>query len=260
MRFFPSRRGLRALKRSPRVFIPAPAGRQIVVPFRPVSTLLIVALVFLSIFLALRSDIFQVKALEFELEEVSDEALVRQRVMEEVMGRSIFFLNASKVEDSIKSDFPTIKEVTLEKRLPDKLVIRISVRVPLAVVEDKDGDRFQVDQGGFLFKESGQENLPVIKLGVDFDGAVGLSVSDKGVCSYLETLDLATQKGFGVRAIYLNSTSIELRLDGTVVWLSAEAEISSQLELLTNLLQRYKLGGTTPKSVDLRFSRPVVRL
>ncbi len=224
MRLFPSRRRLKTLRRSPRFFISAPTGRQIVVPFRPVSTVLIVVLALLSVFLALRSDIFQVKALEFELEEIADETLVRQRVMEEVMGRSIFFLNTSKVENSIKGDFPTIKEVILEKKLPDGLYIAVNVRVPLAVVEDKDGDKFLVDQEGFLFEEGAGENLPVIKLGGDFDGAVGLSVSDKGVRSYLETLELAAQKGFVVRAIYLNSTTIELRLEGTVVWLSALRE------------------------------------
>ncbi len=259
MRFFPNRRKLRKLQRSSRVFVPV-SGRQIVVPFRPLSTLLILFLTLLSGFLFLHSDIFQVKRLEFEFEEVADEALVRQRIMEEVLARSIFFLDSSDVESKIKESFPTIRAVFLEKSLPDRLSIKVAVRVPLAIVEDENGFRFLVDEDGFLFREVGKEKLPVIKLGEDFEGRVGLTVDEQGVAGYLETLDLAAEKGLETKAIYLRLSTIELRLKGTVVWLTTEDKISPQLELLTQLLQRYKLNGQTPKSVDLRFTRPVVRL
>lgn len=260
MSLLPGRKRLRALRRSPKIFIPAVSGRQIVVPFRPFSLVLIIFLSFLSFFLFLRSDIFQVKALEFEFEEVSDEALVRQRITEEVISRSIFFLDPSKVEQKIKDDFPTIRAISLEKKLPDRLLIQVAVRVPLAIVEDGGKNHFLVDGEGLLFRQASGEELPVIKLGEDFAGEVGFQISEQGVTSYLETLGLAEQKGLKTVAIFLRSTTVELRLKKTVVWLDVEKGITAQMELLTQLLQRYKLSGRTPKSVDLRFSRPVVRL
>ena len=255
------RRRLQVLRRSPRVFIPI-GPRQVVVPYRPISTLLIIFFATLSVFLFLRTDIFQVKALEFEFEQLADEALVRQRISEEVLARSIFFLDSGKVEEEIRGNFPTVKAVEIEKNLPDRLVIRISVRQPLAIIEDKNQARFLVDQEGLLFRQAAEEALPVIKLFEDFEGTVGtkLEISEQGISGYLKTLDLVSQKGLETKAIYLRSQTIELQLVKTTVWLSAEKEIEGQLEMLTEILQRLKLNGKTPKTVDLRFSRTVVKL
>lgn len=260
MRFFPRRR-LQVLRRSPRVFVPI-GPRQLVVPYRPISTLLIIFLSILSVFLFLRTDIFQIKALEFEFEKLEDEALVRQRISELVLARSIFFLNPVKVEQEIKGNFPTVSAVSVEKKLPDRLLIKISVRKPLAIIEDKNKINFLVDQEGLLFRRAGGESVPVIKLSEDFEGAVGmkLGVDEQGIASYLQTLDLVSQKGLETKAIYLRSQTIELKLVETTVWLSTEKSIEEQLEMLTQILQRLKLKGKTPETVDLRFSRTVVKL
>ncbi|GMR18949.1 MAG: hypothetical protein BMS9Abin34_071 [Patescibacteria group bacterium] len=255
MRFFFGRRKRRPLRHPVRIFTPGSSRRPSF--FAPA---LIIFLTVLSGFLFLRSDIFQIKALEFEFEEIADEALVRQRIMEEVLARSIFFLNPSAVEIKIKDIFPTIRSVQLEKKWPDRLTVAVAVRVPLAIVEDGSGSRFLIDGEGVLFREAGGEKLPVIKLADDFEGVVGLEIDKQGVAGYLDTLNLAAEKGLKPQAIYLRSTSIELRLKGTVIWLDAEGDIPSQMDLLTELLKRYKLSGRTPKTVDLRFARPVVRL
>src|SRR3990170_6832861 len=144
------RRRLQVLRRSPRVFIPI-GPRQVVIPYRPISTLLIIFFATLSVFLFLRTDIFQVKALEFEFEQLADEALVRQRISEEVLARSIFFLDTGKVEQEIKDSFLTVSAVSIKKEIPDRLLIRVSVRRPLAVIADKNKVRFLVDQEGLLF-------------------------------------------------------------------------------------------------------------
>ena len=256
--FFPRRR-LQMLRRSPRVSVPF-GPRQLVIPYRPISTILIIFLSLLSLFLFLRTDTFQVKALEFEFEQLADEALVRQRISEEVIARSIFFLNTGKVEQEIKENFLTVNAVSIEKKLPDRLLIKVSVRKPLAIVADKSKNQFLVDHEGLLFRSAAGETLPVITISEDFEGAVGAVIDGRGISGYLQTLDLVSQKGLETKAIYLRSETIELRLKKTVVWLSADRVIEEQLELLTQILQRLKLGGRTPKSVDLRFSRPVVKL
>ena len=256
--FFPRRR-LQVLRRSPRVSVPF-GPRQLVIPYRPISTILIIFLSLLSLFLFLRTDTFQVKALEFEFEQLADEALVRQRISEEVIARSIFFLNIGKVEQEIKENFLTVNTVSIEKKLPDRLLIKVSVRKPLAIVADKSKNQFLVDHEGLLFRPAAGETLPVITISEDFEGVVGTVIDGRGISGYLQTLDLVSQKGLETKAIYLRSETIELRLKKTIVWLSADRVIDEQLELLTQILQRLKLGGRTPKSVDLRFSRPVVKL
>ncbi|MEX2053642.1 MAG: FtsQ-type POTRA domain-containing protein [Patescibacteria group bacterium] len=260
IRFF-QRRRLQMLRRSPRIFVPV-GSKQVVIPYRPISTLLTIFFATLSVFFFLRSDIFQVKALEFEFEQLADEALVRQRISEEVLARSIFFLDSKKVEEEIKVNFPTVKAVVIEKNLPDRLVIKIAVRQPLAIIEDKNQARFLIDQEGLLFRTAGEESLPVINLSDDFEGAVGtrLAIDEQGIAGYLETLDLMSQKGLETKAIYLRADTIEIRLAKTTVWLNAGREIEGQVGLMTEILRRLKLKGKTPKIIDLRFSRTVVKL
>ncbi|HEB13795.1 MAG TPA: FtsQ-type POTRA domain-containing protein [candidate division WWE3 bacterium] len=251
------RKRRRFFRHVPRVFSPSYSSGRSLNKFLLAAVLVLIAA---CGFLLLRSDIFQVKKMDFEFEQLADEALVRQRILEEVVARSIFFLNSQAVEENIKADFPTIKSVGVEKKLPDRVFIRVAVRVPLAIVQDGSGEKFLVDEEGFLFREAQKEKLPVIKLGESFEGQVGDFVSGEGVAGYLETLDLAAEKGLETKAIFLRSSTIELKLKKTTVWLDAENKISPQIDLLTQLLQRYKLNGKVPKSVDLRFARPVVRL
>lgn len=266
---------LRTLQRSPRFSLSA-SGRQIIIPFRPLSLLLILILTFLSGFLFLRSDIFLVKTLDFQFEkdeggsslDSAAQALVRQRLMEEVLARSIFFLDVAAVEGRIKENFPTVKAVSLQKLWPERLFVKVTVRVPLAIVEDRNKERFLVDEEGFLFRKAASELLPVVSLGTDFLGGIGMIVGDtSGLKGYLETLRLVGEKGLKTVAIYLRPTAIELQLEatpaggqGTAVFLDPGKNITEQVELMRELLQRYRLNGQTPHVVDLRFGRPVVKL
>ena len=242
-----------------RVFMPL-AGKHVVIPFKSFSLIIIFLLLLLNAYFFLRSDIFLVKNLDFAFEELADEALVRQKIAEQVLARSIIFLDTGSVEQAILGEFPTVREVAIERQIPDRLKIKVSVRQPLAIVEDGAGGRFLIDKEGLFFREAAQEKIPVIKLPEGVVGEVGKNVSGGSVLGYLRTLELVAEKGLTARGLYLHPSSLELRLTKTTVWLSAESDIEYQLEVLNQILKRYKVAGQTPKSVDLRFARPVVRL
>ncbi|KKW05660.1 MAG: hypothetical protein UY40_C0012G0007 [candidate division CPR1 bacterium GW2011_GWC1_49_13] len=254
--FFKRRRRERSIAR---VFLPA-AGKQVVIPFKSFSLIIIFLLLLLNAYFFLRSDIFLVKNLDFAFEELADEALVRQKIAEQVLARSIIFLDTTEVASTILAEFPTVREVSIARQIPDRLKITVSVRQPLAIVEDERGGRYLIDKEGLFFREAGQEKIPVVKLPEGVVGEIGKVVSEQSVLSYLRTLELVAEKGFKAQGLYLHPSSIELRLVKTKVWLSAETDIEYQLEVLSQILKRYKVSGQTPRSVDLRFARPVVRL
>lgn len=260
-----SRRKLKKLQRSPKIFVPIPSGRQLVVPFKPLSLFLIIFFFSTTIFFLLRSDIFQVRALNFKFEGLAegmrlpDEALVRQRISEEVLGRSSIFLDPGKVEEKLKREFLTVKALGISKRFPDGLLIRVSARVPLAQVRAEE-KLLLVDSEGLLFREAEDEKLPIIDLGEVFEGALGETVGGEEVRAYLEVLDLVGEKGLATSSITLKPEMIELKLkDGPAVFLSAKDPILGQIELFSQILKRYQIAGRVPKYLDLRFSRPVVR-
>jgi len=277
MRWFRTpRRRLSKLRRSPKIFVPGPSGRQLVIPFRPISAVLIVFLFASTVYFLLRSDVFQVKELRFKFEkpafaeaseggssmllDPSEEALVRQRISEEVLGRSTIFLDSEGVEERIKQEFPTIKAIEVEKELPASLSISVSVRVPLARVVVGENKALLVDAEGLLFREASDESLPTVDLGESFAGVLGEVIGGDEVKAYLETLDCVGEKGLGVVSISLKPGAIELELEsGPTVLLSVERSSAEQVEILVKLLKRLRTTGRVPVVVDLRFVWPVVR-
>ncbi len=260
--FLPKRlqRRLGAIRRSPKIFVPGPSSRQIVVPFKPLSLFLIVLFFSTSVFFFLRSDIFQVKNLEFEFQELANEALVRQRISEEVLGRSIIFLNTSAVEAEIKREFLTIEAIKIAKKLPDQLFINVSVRIPLGRVKAGEGKQILVDSSGLLFREASGEKLPLIDLGESFSGSLGEVVGGQEVQAYIETLRIIEEKGLETTSISLERGMIRLKLKtGLVVLLSVEKSVGEQIDLLIKIIKRYRIKGRVPARVDLRFVRPVVK-
>lgn len=217
-------------------------------------------------FFLLRSDIFQARTLAFEFEgliegaKLADEALVRQRIAEEVLGRGTIFLDSRRVEEKIKKEFLTVKAIGIVKKLPDRLFIKVSVRVPLAQVKAKEGKLLLVDVEGLLFRETSGENLPIIDLGGTSGGSLGEVIGGEGVRAYLEVLSVVREKNLVTSSITLKPEMIELVLkDGPSVLLSVENPVAEQIELLAQILKRYNVAGRVPRQVDLRFSRPVVR-
>lgn len=254
-------RRLGKLRRSPKIFVPIPSDRHLVIPFKPLSLFLIIFFFTTTVFFLLRSDIFHAKKLEFKFEELADEALVRQRISEEVLGRSTVFLNPAVVEEKIKREFLTVKAIEIIKKFPDRLLINVSVRIPLGRVRTRGGKQLLVDAQGLLFREASGEKLPVIDLGESFSGSLGEVVGGREVWAYLEALRIIKEKGLETTSIALEVRMIKLKLKtGVVVLLSVEEPVPEQIELLIQVLKRYRAAGRVPKRVDLRFSRPVVGL
>jgi cell division septal protein FtsQ len=260
-----SRKRLSRLRRAPKIFVPTPFKRQIVIPFKPLSLVLIIVLLATSVYFFFQSDPFQVRSLDFEFEEsvngaaLPDEALVRQCISEEVLGRSALFLNSNEVEERIKQEFLTVRAIEIVKKLPSSLLIKVSVRTPLARVRGQEGELL-VDAEGLLFREASSEDLPIIDLGEAFSGSLGEVVGGEGVGAYLDALEGLSGKGLIIVSISLKPGTIELEIkDGPVVLFSVEKDIAGQVEVLAQILKRYKIAGRVPGMVDLRFTRPVVR-
>jgi hypothetical protein len=117
-----------------------------------------------------------------------------------------------------------------------------------------------VDAEGVLFRRASGEKLPLIDLRGSFEGVLGEMIGGQEVEAYLATLRIIEEKGLTTSSIALKPDLVELKLkNGPLVLLSVEKPISEQIDLLIQLLKRYRVKGRALKKVDLRFSRPVVR-
>ncbi|MCJ7792619.1 MAG: FtsQ-type POTRA domain-containing protein [Candidatus Marinimicrobia bacterium] len=176
------------------------------------------------------------------------------------LGKNILFLSPAEAQEKIKKELTTIESVRLEKKWPGRLVISLSKKNPLAVVEVKDG-YLQVDhQGTILAILTQPTDLPLVV-------APGLSltanqakIESAPLLTCLEALYQLLFKNIAVRRAEMtaNQTLILDLQTGPQVFFSLDREMKEQVDSLHLILERAKIEGKEMKTIDLRFVKPVV--
>lgn len=271
------RRKIKKLKRSPKLFVPTPSKWQIVIPFKPLSIILILILLGTSVYLFLRSDVFIVKRVSPSTS-LGTSGEIGEVLEAETIGRSILVLDVGGVVSKIKEQFLVVKDLKITKRLPDTVEVEVIFREPLAVVEkavEREGEEegqiivetqsFVVDQEGLVYAEArNDEELPRVDLGGQ-NIRLGDQLSGTAIRTYLDILNLLKEAQIVTDWIRLASErtsladTIELQIkDGPFVLLSSQKDASSEISSLQTILKHYKIKGAGLKKVDLRFEKPVV--
>ncbi len=270
----------------PKIFIPTPSRWQIVVPYRPIGVALIVVLTGLCTYLVFRSDILLVR--KIEVENIGGEGGIGGFVnMEEVqdavsqhLTKSIVFLDTKEITENLKKQFLPIAEVSIEKHLPDKLVVQIEGREPVAVlvipeekgIKDVNGinEKFLVDENGFVFAKCPRGLiLPELQMyPVEVEpsgGSTSVNLGDT-VSGDLVTAALDIINGFGqiedldAVAVYIknqNEIQVDTNKDFFVIF-TTEKKINEQTLALKQIYENAEHQGKALKRVDLRFRLPVV--
>ena len=73
---------------------------------------------------------------------ISDESIIEKSRIE--YNKSIFAISESKVVTNIESNFPTIRVVGIERKFPNKIVIKLTERVPLVALKFKDKPEYLI--------------------------------------------------------------------------------------------------------------------
>ncbi len=144
----------------------------------------------LGVLVFLNSDFFQVKDFEVVgMGNIDPQTIVPE---DEVLGHNIFHIDKDFLVDYAKKD-PTIREVSIGRKLPATLVYYLEPREPLAWIQT--GNKFfLVDEEGYSIKETEEIeelDLPLIKMdGVESEEEVRLDESNLVFClKLLENLD-----------------------------------------------------------------------
>lgn len=126
------------------------------------QSLFFMVIIILALFFLLQSTFFNISTMSVE----GNKLLATQDILKLTginPGTNIFKANLSTAEEKIKMN-PLVKEVTLNRKLPNKVVVSITERKPVGLIPDK--NRFiEVDsEGVFLgtLNNLSKVNLPII--------------------------------------------------------------------------------------------------
>lgn len=178
--------------------------------------------------------------------------------------RSLPLLNIAQTKAHLLKLNPQIKEINVEKKYPNRLIIFIKLQEPLASISVNQGQFILSEDGTILEKSSKvKENLPSIKyyqkLNYSFYDT-GDKVNYKDVLTALHFAQTVKNLGLKVDSVDINGLNvIALNLNSRKIIFTTEKEISLQDYQLRTIIRQFKIEGKEFKLLDLRFDRPILK-
>lgn len=170
---------------------------------------------------------------------------------------NLLFFPAAQVSEQIMSDNALVGSVIIQKKYPNTLRITAMPRKPFAIV-GIDRETYLVDEEGVVLKQYPLETgLPYIRIAVT-GVQPGVKISDQAVLTSVDFMR-ETQNFLPIRDITMNDTSSLRAQSATMsIMFPQHADIPFLIRTLQTVIAGFRIKGTLPTTVDLRFDKPVV--
>lgn len=226
---------------------------------------LVLAWVLVTAFLE-RSDYFRVKSVEAKGVSGVSEIAIRSELMKYFKDNNIFKVNLRSAVKLLEPRYPDAKYIIVKRALPDKLLVELSFRKPVAILTN--GPSYPVDREGVILVNrdlSKLGDLPVIR-GVDsrYAGRLTKKNESKALTAALILLDEIKRSHFldkyGVRTVDasdIKSLSFYLGDSGPMVIIGYE-HLKERLATLRDTLRDPRLVLDSINYIDVRFKDVVI--
>lgn len=175
-------------------------------------------------------------------------------------GNTLFF-PSEKVREQLLSSYPQFSDVVIEKKIPNTILIIPTLRTPFAELVTPTAS-FLLDEEGVVIRPSYDaaelSDLPVISGDIPFIRLGGI-IKDDRVVAAIYFLRL-TKKNMHVKSITVqDEQSLLAKTDESDIFFSHDDNIQAIVSSLQFLLSGFRIKGTIPKHIDLRFTKPVIQ-
>lgn len=176
---------------------------------------------------------------------------------EKKLPKNLLFFPSDAVSRSLLSENSMIDSVQIQKKYPHTLVIVVTPRVPFVNVRQNDR-KIAIDRTGLVLGESdGMAPLPIISLPVP-SIIVGKRITDETFMHALALLEKTkATASFDLLDEY-DSASFRATMGQTDIIIPQLGEYARIATTLQTLLAGFRIKGTLPKTIDLRFDKPIV--
>lgn len=169
---------------------------------------------------------------------------------------NLLFFPERQIEKEIQAANPIVKSIDIQKKYPNTLVIVVSLRS--TVLRLKNGDQtVLIDADGVVLGEGSNSDAPIAELSLSIPPS-GEQIKDDQVRVSLE-LVMAFQESFPIQYITAyDSKSLRVKIDKTDIFFPHLTDVQAKLATLQTLLTGFRIKSTLPKTIDLRFDKPIV--
>lgn len=200
-----------------------------------------------------RVGVFNVKQIEIQNCESTQEDKLRQDLEAKTAGELIFKINPSKLREEIigSGEYPYVEDLTIEKYLPSKIVVKLTEKEVLICLKGKG----VVDTGGGII-----EGAECPELVQTFDStSEEIDVEQINAAKELKTSLI--DKQYGIKSVKLQEFGVVEMKDNHgvagVFSTKSERSIQDQLELYDYVYSAYQ--SRRPSQIDVRFDKVVVK-
>lgn len=178
-------------------------------------------------------------------------------ISERTFPKNLLFFPVEQVRSALLRDYPLLATVDIQRKFPHTLVIAVTTRAPIAILAT--GEQVvAVARGGVVTSDSPHQPLPVVRIDVG-EVHVGDIIADTRVLRSLQFLEISESVPLAVSEINIvDSLSLRAKTDTLDILFPQDKDLTGLGATLQTLLAGFRIKGSTPTRIDLRFDKPVV--
>lgn len=182
---------------------------------------------------------------------------IQIQVDKDRLGKNLFFLQTAQLEKELLASYPLLGTVTFSKSFPSTLVLHVKLRQPYVYVIT-DSHQYLVDREGIVLSESGiGPSLPRVRFDIGIR-SIGSKIADARIVAALQFLT-ALPEGIAIESISeKDSASILATMGHTNIFLPQKGDLKVKAGTLQTIVMGFRIKGTLPTVIDLRFEKPIV--
>ena len=225
--------------------------------------LLVVAIIVSLVYLLLFSSVFKIKSIDIS---------GTDKVFElDILSQNIFLADFSSLDQEILKKHPNLREITIKKKLPNKILIKAFEREAVAILcspsasslisGKRNYDCFDIDTNGIIFRANNNLNLPIIKSSNPNFVSLGTQIIAKeylaNILKIIKTID-----GLGSYEIYpISDKRLNILIDSQwFIYFNPKENINQQIESMEILLKERLEDKEDLEYIDLRFSKIYIKI
>jgi hypothetical protein len=182
---------------------------------------------------------------------------VQLEINKTIFVNNILFFPVESVSRQLKLDNPMVKSVEIRKKFPSTLEFIIKKRIPIATVVT-DGIQIGIDDECVITEPPSDGQAPVITTSISFiriGAVVKQPMVVQAVAFITRTkpfIQWSSMQSYETQSIRARSGQID-------IFITQTSDLSQIVDTLQTLMEGFRIKGIQPKSIDLRFGKPIVQ-
>lgn len=171
--------------------------------------------------------------------------------------KNLLFLPTRHIELDLMEAYPELERIEVYKKFPQTLVIVASQRSPIARLKTNN-HTFILDKEGVVLPDSlAGGMLPTVF--VDLPAVqVGKTITDPRIVLALAFLD-ALDESIRIETVFENDASLQAKSGKTDIFIPQKGDAQTLAATLQTLFMGFRIKGSLPTVIDLRFDKPIVK-